>query len=56
MICVSDKDKEIFTIKISGENDKNILLNCCYRSPNYDSENLSAFSQNKITGKSIPEN
>ena len=28
-LCVSDKDKEILTIEISRENDKNILLSCC---------------------------
>ena len=40
---VSDKDKEILTIEISRENYKNILLSCCYRPPNGDSENLSTF-------------
>ena len=42
-LCVSDKDKEILTIEISRENDKNILLSCCYRPPNSDSENLNGF-------------
>ena len=47
-LCVSDKDKEILTIEISRENDKNILLSCCYRPPNGESENLSGFLENKI--------
>ena len=54
-LCVSDKDKEILTIEISRENDKNILLRCCYRPPSRDSENLSAFRQNKIIEKSVSE-
>ena len=54
-LCVSDKDKEILTIQISKENDKNILLGCCYRPPSGDSENLSAFLQNKIIEKSVLE-
>ena len=29
-LCVSDKDKDILTIEISREIDKNILLSCCY--------------------------
>ena len=37
------------------ENDKNILLSCCYRPPSGDSENLSAFLLNKIIEKSISE-
>ena len=54
-LCVSDKDKEILTIEISRENDKNILLSCCYRPPNGDSENLSTFLQNSIIEKSVSE-
>ena len=54
-LCVSDRDKEILTIEISRGNDKNILLSCCYRPPNGDSENLSGFSQNKIIEKSVSE-
>ena len=54
-LCVSDKDKEILTIEISRENDKNILLSCCYRPPNGDSENLSMFLQNNIIEKSVSE-
>ena len=54
-LCVSDKDKEILTIEISRENDKNILLSCCYRPPNGDSENLSTFLQNNIIEKSVSE-
>ena len=55
MTCVFlNIDKEIFTIKISSENDKNIL-SCRYRLPNGDSENLSEFSQNRIVEKSISE-
>ena len=54
-LCVSDKDKEILTIKISRENDKNILLICCCRPPNGDSENLSPFLQNNIIEKSVSE-
>ena len=54
-LCVSDKDKEILTIEISRKNDKNILLSCCYRPPSGDSENLSAFLQNKIIEKSVSE-
>ena len=54
-LCVSDKDKEILTIEISRENDKNILLCCCYRPPNGDSENLSTFLQNNIIEKSVSE-
>ena len=45
-LCVSDKDREIFTIQISGKNDKNILLSSYYRPPNGGSENLSGFLQN----------
>ena len=52
-LCVSDKDKEILTIEISRKNDKNILLSCCYRPPSGDSENLSAFLQNKTIEKSV---
>ena len=40
---LTGKDKEILTIGISRENDKNVLLSCCYRPPNGDSENLSGF-------------
>ena len=54
-LCVSDKDKEILTIEISRENDKNILLSCCYSPPSNDNENLSAFLQNKIEVKSVSE-
>ena len=52
-LCVSDKDKEIVTIQISKENDKNIILSRCCRPPNGDSENLSGFLQNKIIEKSV---
>ena len=52
-LCVSDKDKEIVSIQISGENDKNIILSRCCRPPNGDSENLSGFLQNKIIEKSV---
>ena len=45
-LCVSDKDKEILTIEISKGNAKNILLSCCYRPHNDDSENLSGILQN----------
>ena len=55
-LCVSKKDKGIFTIKISRENDKNILLSCCYKPPSGDCDNLSAFLQNKIIEKSVSEN
>ena len=51
MICVFDK--ETTTIEISRENDKNILLSCCYRPPSGDSENLSGLSQNEIIEKSL---
>ena len=34
---------------------KNILLSCCYRSPNGESENLSGFLQNKIIEASFSE-
>ena len=54
-LCVSEKDKEILTIDISRENDINIILTCCYRSPNGDSENLSTFLQNNIIEKSVSE-
>ena len=54
-LCVSDKDKEFITTEISRENGKNILLSCCYRPPNGDSENLSWFLQNKIIEKSVSE-
>ena len=46
-------DKETTTIEISRENDKNILLSCCYRPPSGDSENLSGLSQNEIIEKSL---
>ena len=54
-LCVSDKDKDILTIEISRENDRNILLSCCNRPPNGDSENLSTFLQNNIIEKSVSE-
>ena len=54
-LCVSDKDREILTTDISRENDKNIILSCCYRPPSGDSENLSAFLQTKIIEKSVSE-
>ena len=54
-LCVSEKDKDILTIEISRENDKNILLSCCYRSPYGESENLSTFLQNNIIEKSVSE-
>ena len=53
MICVFLI--KILTIEISRKNDKNILLCCCYRPPCSDSENLSAFLQNKIIEKSVSE-
>ena len=52
-MCVSGKDKQILTIEISRENDKNILLSCCYRPPSGDSENLSTFLQNNIIEKFV---
>ena len=54
-LCVSDKDKQILTIEISRENDRNILLSCCYKPRNGDSENLSTFLQNIIIEKSVSE-
>ena len=54
-LYVSDKQKEILTIEISRENDKNILLSCYYMPPCGDSENLCAFLQNKIIEKSVSE-
>ena len=54
-LCVSDKDNKILTIEISRENDENILLSCCYSSPNGDNENLSTFLQNNIIEKSVSE-
>ena len=54
-LCVSDKDKEILTIEVARKNYKNILLSCCYRPPNGDSENLSTFLQNNIIEKSVSE-
>ena len=51
----SEKYEEILTTGISMENDKNILLSCCYRPPSGDSESLSAFLLNKIIEKSISE-
>ena len=54
-LCVSDKDKEILAIEISRENDKNILLSCCYRPPNGDSKTLTTFLQNSIIEKSVSE-
>ena len=54
-LCVSDSDKDIFTVDISRKNDKNILLSYCYRPPNGDSENLSRFLQNKAIEKSISQ-
>ena len=38
----------------SRENDKNIILSCCYRPKNGDSENLSPFLQKKKE-KSVSE-
>ena len=40
---------------MSRENDKNILLSCCYTPPNGDSENLSTFLQNNIIEESVSE-
>ena len=56
-LCVSDKDKEILTIEISKENVENVLRRStnCFRSPNGDSENPSAFLQCKIIEKSVSE-
>ena len=54
--CVSDLDKEILTIEFFRENDKGILLSCCYRPPNGNSENRNGFLQNKILEKSVSEN
>ena len=54
-LCVPNKDKEIVTIEISRENDKNILLSCCYRPPSGDSESLNTFLQKKIIEKSVSE-
>ena len=54
-LCVSDKDQEIIAIEIRGKMIKNILLGCCYRPANSDSENLSGFLQNKIIEKSVSE-
>ena len=54
-LCVSDNYKEILIIEISRENDQNILLRCCYRPVNDDSENLSKFLQNNIKEKSVSE-
>ena len=45
-LCVSNKGKEILTIEISREN---------YRPTNGDIQNLSAFGQNNIIGKSVSE-
>ena len=42
-LCCSNKDKEILTIEILRENDKKILLSCCYRPPNGDSETRLCF-------------
>ena len=52
-LCVSGKDKGILTIDISRENDKNILLSSCYRPPNGDRENLSAFLQKQKNHRKI---
>ena len=54
MICVF-LTKEILTIEISRGNYKNIILSCCCRPPIGDSENLSAFLQNKTIKKSVSE-
>ena len=56
MICVFlTKIRKFLLLKFFRENDKNILLSCCYRPPNGDSENLSTFLQNNIIGKSVSE-
>ena len=52
-LCVSDKDKEILNIEISRENDKNILLSCCYRPLDGNNKNLSTFLQNNIIEKCV---
>ena len=54
-LCVSDKEKEILTVIVSREKDRNILLSCYYRPPSGDSENLSTFLQNNIIEKSVSE-
>ena len=54
-LCVSDKDKEILTIEMLREKDRNFLLSCCYRPPNVDSEKLSPFLQNKTIERSFSQ-
>ncbi|XP_065639761.1 uncharacterized protein LOC136072559 [Hydra vulgaris] len=55
-MCVSDGDKEIVTIEILNNKKNNILLSCCYRSPDGASENLSFFLQQNIIHKGSKEN
>ena len=40
-------------LKFQGKMIKIVLLSCCYRLPNGDSENLSTSSQNNIIEKSV---
>jgi hypothetical protein len=47
-LCVSDKDKEIATIELIINKEKNILISCCYRPPDGACENFSCYLQNNI--------
>ena len=42
-LSISDKDKEILTIEIISKESKNMLISCCYRSPEGITENLTAY-------------
>ena len=54
-MSVYDKDKEVPTFGIARENEKNFILNCCYRPYSGDSENLSLFLQNTAIEKYLLE-
>ena len=51
MICVFLTKLRKFFLS----NDKNIIVSCCYRPPNGDSENLSTFLRKNIIKKSVSE-
>ena len=54
-LSVSDGDKEILTIEILNNDNKNIILSCCYRPPNGDSDNLGMFLEHEVIEKSVLE-
>ena len=54
-LWLSDKDKEILTLKLQGKIFKKIILSCCFSLPSGNSKNVSRFLQKKIREKSLSE-